>query len=900
LVDTIHWHVREQSDALKAFNSDRARGLDEAAVAASRAKYGANKITEKKQKHPIVLFLEQFNQPLVYILLAASAGTAFLQEWLDCLVILAVVVINAVTGFVQEAKAIKAIKALSQSMISLSNMVRNGTKQQLPAEDLVPGDIVLLQSGDKVPADLRLIETKNLQIDESALTGESVPVEKDARKTLEPTTALADRENMAYSSTLVTYGTSTGLVVETGDTTEIGKINQMIGEADVLKTPLTQKIHQLSLWLLWIIIGLAILTFVAGFVEGQPINKIFLEAVALAVGAVPEGLPAVITITLALGVGKLAAQNSIIRKLPAVETLGSTTVICSDKTGTLTQNQMTVQQIYAGEKTVSVTGVGYAPLGHLETDGTQVPVDTLPLVREVLTNGLLCNDSNLKEGGDGWMVVGDPTEGALISSALKAKLDRNVLEQELPRLDTIPFESEYKYMATLHRMKDKNRIYVKGSTEGILACCSHQYDSRLGKHSIDLEKIDAQAEALASQGLRVLAFAAKDVEPSVEQIDHEDLAENLVFLGLQAMVDPPRSEAIEAVGHCQDAGIKVKMITGDHVITAKAIAGELGFKETENDPEHMAINGVALAEVEDADYPQTADEKAVFARVTPEQKFRLVKALQQKGHVVAMTGDGVNDAPALKQADIGIAMGITGTEVSKEAADMVLTDDNFASIVSAVREGRGIYDNLIKFIVWTLPTNLSEGLVILIAAFTSLAIPISPLQILWINMTTAIFLGMMLAFEKKEPGIMTRDPRETGAPIISGRMAFRILWLGLVLVCGVYIVYELHMLKGGTVAQAQTAATNMIVFGELFYLFNCRSLTLSPFKIGFFSNKWIWLGVGAMTGLQLLFTYTPLFGRIFRTEPFNPKAWFVILGISLFISLSVELEKYFHRRSERT
>ncbi|MCP4197011.1 MAG: cation-transporting P-type ATPase [Proteobacteria bacterium] len=899
MVDTNQWHAREQSDILQTFDSDRTRGLDEAAVTESRAKHGANKITEKKQKLPIVLFLEQFNQPLIYILLAASAGTAFLQEWVDCLVILAVVIINAVTGFIQEAKAIKAIKALSQSMVSLSNVLRNGAKQQLPAEELVPGDIVLLQSGDKVPADLRLIETKNLQIDESALTGESVPVEKDASNTLDPNTALADRENMTYSSTLVTYGASTGLVVETGDTTEIGKINQMIGEADVLKTPLTQKIHQLSLWLLWIIIGLAILTFVAGFVEGRPINKIFLEAVALAVGAVPEGLPAVITITLALGVGKLAAQNSIIRKLPAVETLGGTTVICSDKTGTLTQNQMTVQQIYAGKKTVSITGVGYAPLGHFEVDGTQVSIESVPLVKEVLTNGLLCNDSNLKEGEDGWMVVGDPTEGALISSALKAQLDRTAIEQELPRLDTIPFESEYKYMATLHRMKDNNRIYIKGSTEGILGRCSHQYDNQSEKHPIDLEEINAQTELLASHGLRVLAFAAKDMDQSVERIDHEDVADNLVFLGLQAMVDPPRPEAIEAVGHCRDAGIKVKMITGDHVVTAKAIAGELGFKEAEEDQAHMAINGVALAEVEDADYPQTADEKTVFARVTPEQKFKLVKALQEKGHIVAMTGDGVNDAPALKQADIGIAMGITGTEVSKEAADMVLTDDNFASIVSAVREGRGIYDNLIKFIVWTLPTNLSEGLVILIASFTNLSIPISPLQILWINMTTALLLGMMLAFEKKEPGIMSRDPRDTRAPIISGRIAFRILWLGLVLVCGVYIVYEIHILRGGTIAQAQTAATNMIVFGELFYLFNCRSLTLSPFKIGFFSNKWIWLGVGAMTGLQLLFSYTPLFGRIFHTEPFFNRAWLVILGISLFISLSVELEKYFLRRSER-
>lgn len=885
-----NWYATPLDEVSQKFQSDFEHGLQTEQLQRLKEEYGANKLSQSKQKSHFELFLQQFNQPLVIILLFAALGTGVLQEWVDCIVILSVVLVNSVIGYLQEAKALKAIASLSNSLRNETTVIRNGKRSKIDATDLVPGDIVLISSGDKTPADLRLISTKNLKIDEAALTGESVPSDKNAAAELKNETPLGDRVTMAYASTFATYGQGKGIVVATANDTEIGKINKMIDQADVLETPLTRKIEKLSKILLWAIMGLAVLTGLAGWFHGQSINDIFLQAVALAVGAVPEGLPAVITITLAIGVSKLAKKNSIIRKLPAVETLGSTTVICSDKTGTLTQNQMTVKRIWTKSGEYSVTGNGYDPTGVFQNEnGKEIDILNSETNRMMLLTGLLCNDANLNQKENSWHVDGDPTEGALLASGLKAIPEFE--EKDYPRMDSIPFESEYKYMATLNTIDKEQYILMKGSVESVLSKCESIFTSSYQTETIHKDEIHALVEKFAKEGQRVLAFALKKADNNTKDIEHSDLNENMIFLGLQALIDPPREEAIEAVHQCIKAGVKVKMITGDHVITARAIAKELGFKELQTEDYSGAINGTELSKIKDPDLPETADELAVFARVTPEQKYKLVRSLQSKGHIVAMTGDGVNDAPALKQADIGIAMGITGTEVSKDASDMVLANDNFSSIVEAVKEGRGIFDNLVKFITWTLPTNLSEGLVILIAVFLGLSIPVSPLQILWINMSTAVLLGMMLAFEEKDNDIMTRTPRNPEAPILDKKTVIRIFWVGLCLVAGVYYVYDLTLKQGSSVASAQTAASNMLVFGELFYLFNCRSMTKSMFKIGLFSNKWVWIGSAGMALLQIIFTYVPFFNTIFGTEAIGWIVWGEILLISLGIYLMVEAEK---------
>ncbi|MHC4269017.1 MAG: cation-transporting P-type ATPase [Planctomycetota bacterium] len=883
---TEHWHHLPNSEVLEFLDTDPEKGLDILEIKERQQKHGPNEITQKKGEGPLIIFLRQFNQPLVYILLAASGGTAFLKEWADMSVILGVVLVNAIIGFIQEAKAIKAIDALSKSMESESTVLRAGGKKQVSARELVPGDIVTLQSGDRVPADLRLIKCRELQIDESALTGESVPVEKGTDQLVKDT-VLAERTNMVYSSTLVTYGTGAGVVAAIGDDTEIGQINEMIASAEVLETPLSKKIARLSHILLWGILGMAGATVIYGFFRGSPLNEMFLAAVALAVGAIPEGLPAVITITLAIGVARMAERHAIIRKLPAVETLGSTTVICSDKTGTLTQNEMTVKEVLTDGKVFTVSGVGYAPEGEFKPD-----IESNISLMETLKAGLLCNDSRLISTDEGWRVEGDPTEGALITSAQKAGLAREKIELGLPLIDTIPFESQYQYMATLHD-KGENApklIYLKGSAESILPRCQDTCSINGEKVNLDIEFIHKSVDIMAAKGLRVLAFACLEVPADTKSINHESVSKGLTFLGLQAMIDPPRPEAIQSVLACQSAGVQVKMITGDHVGTATAIARELGLKGAEGEA-GKPVSGKDLENMSDEELIDSVDDISVYARVAPAQKLRLVEALQAKGHVAAMTGDGVNDAPAMRQANIGVAMGITGTEVAKETADMVLTDDNFATIEAAAEEGRGVFDNLIKFITWTLPTNLCEGLVILIAVFTGLALPILPLQILWINMTTAVFLGASLAFEKKEPGIMQRPPRPPQMPILTKPLIFRIMWVGLLLVFGAFAVYELTIIDGKSIEEARTAAVNLIVFGELFYLLSCRSLKHSMFKVGVFSNIWLIIGVSAMVFLQLFFTYTKIMNQIFETRPISLKDWIVIIVAGIVVYSLSELDK---------
>jgi len=876
-----HWHHLPANEVAELLGCDLVHGLNADEVRRRRDTFGANLLTPKAGKPAWLRFLLQFNQPLIYILLAAAAITAFLQEWVDSGVIFGVVLVNAVIGYIQEARAEGAIAALARMAASSTTVLRDGIKQQLPAAELVPGDVVLLAPGDKVPADLRLFRVRELMTDEAALTGESLPVAKLTAH-LEKDAVLAERANMAYAGTLVTSGQGGGVVVATGDATETGRISRLIAHATDLSTPLTRKIEHFSAIMLYVILGLAAFTFAVGTWRGEPPVEMFMAAVALAVGAIPEGLPAAITITLAIGVSRMAKRRAIIRKLPAVETLGGATVICSDKTGTLTENQMTVQEVYAGGETFHVSGSGYAVQGEISLDDKVVALQGA--LRECLVAGVLCNDAVLVERDGRREVAGDPTEGALLVAAEKGGLDLDELHADQPRRDEVPFDSRYQYMATLHG----DVVYVKGALEKILDRASGMLSPEGREVTLDRAAIEAHAHAMASHGLRVLALA-KGVPEEGETLDHRHLG-GLVFVGLQGMIDPPRPEAIAAVRACRTAGITVKMITGDHAVTAAAIARQLGL-----DGEGEALTGRQLAAMSDAELRIAARSTTVFARVEPEQKLRLVEALQAEGQIVAMTGDGVNDAPALKQADIGIAMGITGTEVAKEAAAMLLTDDNFASIEAAVEEGRGVFDNLTKFITWTLPTNMGEGFVILAAVVLGVALPITPLQILWINMTTAVLLGLMLAFEPIDKDVMRRPPRHPDAPILTPELMFRILLVSALLLVSAFGLFLWELETGEKVEQARTISVNVFVMGELFYLFNCRSMTHSPFHVGFFSNAWLWSGVGLMILLQLFFTYAPVMNRLFASAPIGLDDWARIVAVGLVIYFVIEMEKAWRR-----
>ncbi len=889
-----HWHHLPAEEVIDLLESDAAKGLDLFNVEERRKTFGLNAITMKKGHGPFIRFLLQFHQPLVYILLAASLVTFLMQEWVDSGVIFGVVMINSIVGFLQESKAVKAIEALARTMTSEATVIRSGQKQRLSSEEILPGDIVILQSGDKVPADMRLITAKDLQVDESALTGESVAVQKET-KTLPHDTVLADRKNMAYGSALVTYGQATGIVVATGDQTEVGRISELIASAEELQTPLLKKIAQFSKYLLYAILALAAFTFVIGAFHGENLTDMFMSAVALAVAAIPEGLPAAMTIVLAIGVARMARRRAIIRKLPAVETLGSTTVICSDKTGTLTENQMTVQKVMAGGEFFDVSGTGYAYEGEITArDGELADTAQNAALMETLRCGLLCNDSLIVEKEGRLTVQGDPTEGSLLCSAAKGGLKEETEKAQWPRIDGIPFESHHQYMASLHDTPDGNHrvAYAKGSVEAILARCIDSLSRDGATEALDQERILASVNEMASKGLRVLALARMEMPKETSQLNHGDIETGMTYLGLQGMIDPPRPESATAVRTCHTAGIRVKMITGDHAVTAAAIAGEIGLENP-----GKVLTGKELGTLSDGELIDQAENVSVFARVAPEQKLRLVEAMQARGHVVAMTGDGVNDAPALKRANIGVAMGITGTEVSKEAADMVLTDDNFASIEAAVEEGRCVFDNLTKFILWTLPTNLGEGMVILASILIGTALPILPVQILWINMTTALLLGLMLVFEPKEPGIMQRQPREPDQPILTPVLIRRLFIVGTLMLIAAYglFKYEL-MILGSSEEVARTVAVNVFVFVELFYLFNCRSIMKSNFELGLFSNPWIYAGVSGMILAQILYTYTPWMNIMFQSAPLGIEAWIRILSCSIFVMLVVGSEKWLVQR----
>ncbi len=757
---------------------------------------------------------------------------------------------------------------------------------RLPSRELVPGDIVLLNSGDKVPADLRLIKTRNLLIDESALTGESVPVEKDVNM-VHPETPLAERKNMAYAGGFVTFGQGISIVISTGNNTETGKISQLMDRHASLATPLTRKFDKFSLNWLYMVLGLAVLTFIVGL-SNKPFQDALEAAVALIVGSIPEGLPAVMTVTLAIGVSRMARRNAIIRKLPAVETLGSATVICSDKTGTLTENQMTVQAIFAAGHQYNVTGIGYIPQGEILQNEELVDLNKTPALQECLIAGLLCNDSLLEKKNSQWVVMGDPTEGALIAAGQKAGFNQDTLAQEMPRLDSIPFESDYQYMATLHKTPIGNTIYVKGSVESILKCCHLLLADCGGFKPIDCVEtlrettIEREVNIMARQGLRVLAFAKKSVPNNQNTVDHHDLENGLIFLGLQGMIDPPRESATKAVQACQEAGIQVKMITGDHAVTAAAIARRMGINKN---GAVLAFTGAEIAQMDKQELAAVVEDGVVFARVAPEQKLRIVEALQSKGEIVAMTGDGVNDAPALKQADIGIAMGGAGTEVAKEAADMLLTDDNFASIEAAVEEGRAVYKNLIKAICFILPVNGGESMTVLLSTLLGRDLPILSLQILWLNMLNSITMTVPLAFEPKSPGVMKQDPRDPKEPLLSRSRVGRILAISLFNWIVIFSVFETFRNTTGNIDLARTMAINSLVAGRIFYMLSISQLI--PNIIAKMDGTMeenvdipaIGFGIIGAILLQIIFAQVPLINHVFQTAPLTFNQWLICLAV---------------------
>lgn len=885
-------------------------GLNPGEVKTRLEKYGFN---ELKYKKPSVLmrFLRQFHDPLVYILLVAGTITGVLtllgEDMLaDTIVILGVVILNTIIGFIQEGKTEAALEALRKMIVPECTVLRGGEQSVIPTRELVPGDMVLLTGGDGIPADLRLSYIKDANVDEAALTGESVAVEKTVDPVPKPDLPPGDQRCIAFSGTFITHGSAQGVVIATGEKTEFGKIAKMVKETRKVLTPLQRKIAAFTKTIMIAILALGGINFVLSYLFGFTPIYSFLASVALIVAAIPEMLPMIVTAILALAAAAMVKRNALIRRLPAAETLGCTTVICSDKTGTLTKNEMTVLRIYSAGKDYKVGGVGYEPRGEftLGDEAVNLAHGNNTLI-ETLRAGCLCNNATLTQDKDRYRIIGDPTEGALLASAAKAGIT-----ERLPRLDEIPFESEQMYMATLYEQQEKNIIYVKGSPERVLWMCQSQLSDK-GIEPLDSETILRKADELARQALRLLATAYKVVPEEQTTLQPSDM-NGLVFLGLQGMIDPPREEAVKAVGKCKSAGIRSVMITGDHVLTARAIALQLGMMDSEA---ACALSGEELSRMSDEDLYQAVGNVSVYARVAPEHKLRIAQQLQKRGHIVAMTGDGVNDAPALKAADIGVAMGITGTEVSKEAASMVLTDDNFASIVGAVEEGRHAWNNLEKAILYTLPTNGGQAILImgaiLAAPFIPLftfRLPLEPIHILWVNLADSVFLTMPLMMEPKEKGLLTdrpRDPREKIANrlffvrvgLVSAAMAgtgFVIYW-----VFG-HLAFETNSSDSALVlTQAQTAAFMAVKLLHLGFIVTARSVTKSAFTFNPFSNKWVLMGIAITIITQLMITYIPFVNVIFRTAPF-PVAWWPVIMLALFPGFVVtELEKWVRNRLQK-
>lgn len=887
-----NWHAESVKKVQQALHTT-SEGLSTEEATNRLARHGPNRLPEAETRGPLVRFLYQFHNVLIYVLIVACLVTFMLGHWVDASVILCVVLLNAIIGFIQEGKAEDALRAIRHMLSPNTMVMRQGRQTTIPSEELVPGDIVLLQSGDKVPADLRLLRVKGLQIQEAILTGESIAVEKITDPVAKDS-VIGDRHCIAFSGTLVTHGQGTGVVVETGAQTEIGRISTLVAQVQSVTTPLLRNMAEFGRWLTLFILGLSFITFAFGsWVRDYAVTEMFLAAVSLAVAAIPEGLPAIMTITLAIGVQRMALRNAIIRRLSAVETLGAVTVICSDKTGTLTRNEMTVRTIATVDNLFELDGTGYDTHGAISLQNNNVLAEEHPLLLQVVRAAVLCNDASLEQKDGQWLVHGDPMEGALLVAGLKGELDIEAERKDYPRTDLIPFESEHRFMATLHHSHNSDAfVFLKGAPERVLEMCSHQRavdeDQPLDKNYW-LNRIQDMAE----QGQRVLAIAVKPVKYESTELKFSDVEDGLIMMGMFGLIDPPSEEAIEAVQACAIAGIRVKMITGDHGATARAIARQLKLVNTD-----VVLTGKELASMSEDQLSLRVRDVDVYARVNPEHKLLLVRLMQEQGSIVAMTGDGVNDAPALKRADVGTAMGKKGTEAAKEAAEMVLTDDNFASITHAVEEGRTVYDNLKKAILFILPTNGGEALIILAAILLGFhQLPLTPVQILWVNMVTAVTLALSLAFEPPEQNVMQRPPRDANEPMLTSHLIWRVAFVSIILMVGTFGLFLWDMEHGASIEHARTVAVNTLVMFEIFYLFNSRYITDSVFNwAGLTGNRYVLIAIGTLLIFQLGFTYVAPMQSLFGTTSIDFTMWLRILLVSCSVLLLVELEKYFVRR----
>jgi len=851
------------------------------------AEFGLNVLAAEEKIKIFSILLHQFKSPLIYVLLVAAVVTFFLHEYIDMAVIMAVVMLNAVIGFIQEVKAEQGVRSLKKMVQAKARALRDRREKELPGSQLVPGDVVYLSAGMRVPADLRLIHVLDLRVDESMLTGESLPSDKRTEKLIEQNLTPGDMKNIAFMGTTVVYGRGRGVVVETGRRTVIGDIAEKVQEVPFGKAPLQHKLDSFAKFLSWTVGGISLLIFGLGLYEGEKLSEMFIAAVAIAVSAIPEGLPVAVTIAMAIGVNRMARQNAIVRRLPSVETLGSTTIIGSDKTGTLTRNEMTVKLVFDGLRTYEISGTGYEPSGTITHDGQLVDMNDCPELLVALRIGMLCNEANFYQEDGEYRIDGDPTEGALIVSAIKGGLQIEEEQMRYPQLGLVPFESERGFMATLHEVEGKKIIFAKGAPEKII------HFSMLDETDPALENMLAQvAVKFADQGLRVLGMAYKEVDAETVKITQADVESGLIFAGLQGMIDPPRQEVVEAIKMCKQAGIRTAMVTGDHAITAGAVASQIGI-ETEKD---QVLEGRHIETMSDEELYEKTKTTSVYARVAPVHKLRIVQQLIKQGEVVAVTGDGVNDAPALKAAHIGVAMGRTGTDVAKEAADIVLSDDNFASIVAAVREGRIVYDNIKKVTIFLVSCGFGELLTIISCMLAGLHLPYNPAQILWLNLVTNGFQDVALAFEPGEKGVLKRKPRPPRERILSALMIQRTLLMGAILGFGTFIVYYLELSSDVSVESARSVALTTMVFFQFYQALNCRSETLSIFEMNPLSNPFLFVSMIGAFFAHLAVLYVPALQYVFRTVPLDFGQWIIVTVSSITVVIGVELDKFMRRR----
>ncbi|MEW6380313.1 MAG: calcium-transporting P-type ATPase, PMR1-type [bacterium] len=889
---TRQWWQLDTNELRNLLTTDLLSGLSQQEAGIRLDKYGPNQLQEKKGPGPLWIFLEQFRDFIVWVLIGAALVSGFLKEWVDALAIVVIIILNAILGFIQEYRAEKSLAALKKLSSPSSKVIRDGKQMIVPSADLVAGDLITLEAGDNVPADCRLVSlTSGFATQEASLTGESNPVAKTHLALEEKGIPLADRANMIYLGTSVASGKAKAVVVETGMQTELGKIAGMIQEIEHESTPLQKRLEQFGKWIVYLCFGLVGAVFLLGILRGGRLLDMFLTAVSLAVAAIPEGLPAVVTIALALGVQRMVRRHALIRKLPSVESLGSATVICTDKTGTLTKNEMTIQEVFAGDVLFRVTGIGYAPRGEfLIGDNPIIPAD-YPDLNKIFTCGALCNGAHLAEDQGQYKIVGDPTEGALLTAAAKLDLWKSRLEEEFPLVEEIPFDSDRKKMTMVCKNSNGGFVaFVKGAPDILLNDCialeRNGTVRRLEEH--DRKKILQVNTDMANQAMRVLALAYRNFDTAPTDYEARVIEKDLVFLGLVAMIDPAREEVKEAIHKCKTAGIKTVMITGDHKNTAVAIASQLGFFHQDS----LALTGDELDTLREDELHQNVEKIAVYARVSPEHKLRVVRAWRKRGDIAAMTGDGVNDAPALKEADIGVAMGITGTDVTKEVADMVVTDDNFASIVAAVEEGRGIYGNIKKFIHYLLSCNAGEILVMLVASLAGMPVPLLPIHILWVNLVTDGLPALALGVDPADPNSMKRPPRPANESVITRSQGLLILLQGsFIALCSLLAFSFVLFIEKEGLVQARTAAFVVLSCSQLFHSFNCRNMTESLFTIGLFTNEKLIIANGISFLLMMAAVYVPFLQVIFKTQPLGLFDWVLVLAISSFPLWAMELFK---------